>query len=152
MAAAFESKNLDLATHVEPFATRLIDQLGGVPIASSLDAWGPHGPDCVTNTHGDYPRKPSRRRSRSTSRPILRADAAIKADLPKAVDVLDAAKFYRVNKEILTAALPRQMPQVDLTKGGDKGMEIAVADMVQLGYLKTPPQIIDTKLLKEVLG
>ena len=44
------------------------------------------------------------------------------------------------------------MPQVDITKGGDKGMEIAVADMVQLGYLKSPPPIIDTKLLKEVLG
>src|SRR5262249_25707481 len=128
LAAAFESKNLDLATHVEPFATRLIDTLGGVPIASSLDAWGPHGPDCVTNTTARY----------LDSRPevikrylkaILRADAAIKADLPKAVDVLDAAKFYRVNKETLTAALPRQMPQVDITKGGEKGMEIAVADM-----------------------
>ena len=66
--------------------------------------------------------------------------------------MLDAAKFYRVNKQVLTAALPRQMPQVDITKGGDKGMEIAVADMVQLGYLKSPPPIIDTKLLKEVLG
>ena len=66
--------------------------------------------------------------------------------------MLDAAKFYRVNKQVLTSALPRQMPQVDITKGGDKGMEIAVADMVQLGYLKSPPPIIDTKLLKEVLG
>ena len=82
----------------------------------------------------------------------MRADAAIKADLPKAVDVLDAAKFYRVNKQVLTAALPRQMPQVDITKGGDKGMEIAVADMVQLGYLKAPPKIIDTTLLVQVLG
>ena len=50
--------------------------------------------------------------------------------MPKAVEVLDAAKFYRVDKATLTAALPRQMPQVDITKGGDKGMEIAVADMV----------------------
>jgi hypothetical protein len=31
-------------------------------------------------------------------------------------------------------------------------MEIAVADMVQLGYLKTLPQIVDTKLLKQVLA
>ena len=30
--------------------------------------------------------------------------------------------------------------------------EIAVADMVQLGYLKTPPQIVDTTLLKQVLA
>jgi len=150
LAAAFESKNLDLATHVEPFATRLIDTLGGVAIASSLDAWGPHGPDCVTNTTARYlDSKPEV--IKRYLKAILRADAAIKADLPKAVDVLDAAKFYRVNKETLTAALPRQMPQVDITKGGEKGMEIAVTDMVQLGYLKTPPQIVDTKLLKQVL-
>jgi NitT/TauT family transport system substrate-binding protein len=150
LAAAFEAKALDLATHVEPFATRLIDQLGGVPIASSLDAWGPHGPDCVTNTTARYlEAKPDV--IKRYLKAILRADAAIKADLPKAVEVLDAAKFYRVNKETLAAALPRQMPQVDITKGGDKGMEIAVADMVQLGYLKSPPQIIDTTLLKQVL-
>jgi NitT/TauT family transport system substrate-binding protein len=151
LAAAFESKNLELATHVEPFATRLVDQLGGVPIASSLDAWGPHGPDCVTNTTARYlESKPET--IKKYLKAILRADAAIKADLPKAVDVLDAAKFYRVNKEVLTAALPRQMPQVDITKGGAKGMEIAVADMVALGYLKSPPQIVDTKLLEQVLG
>jgi NitT/TauT family transport system substrate-binding protein len=151
LASAFESKNLDLATHVEPFATRLIDSLGGAPIWSSLDAWGPHGPDCVTNTTARYlDSKPEV--VKRYLKAILRADAAIKADLPKAVEVLDAAKFYRVNKETLAAALPRQMPQVDITKGGDKGMEIAVADMVTLGYLKTPPQIIDTKLLKQVLA
>jgi NitT/TauT family transport system substrate-binding protein len=151
LAAAFESKNLDLATHVEPFATRLIDQLGGVPIYSSLDAWGPHGPDCVTNTTARYlESKPET--LKKYLKAILRADAAIKADMPKAIDVLDRAKFYRVNKEVLTAALPRQMPQVDITKGGDKGMEIAVADMVKLGYLKAPPPIIDTTLLKQVLG
>jgi NitT/TauT family transport system substrate-binding protein len=151
LAAAFESKNLDLATHVEPFATRLIDQLGGAPIYSSLDAWGPHGPDCVTNTTARYlESKPET--IKKYLKAILRADAAIKADRPKAIEILDAAKFYRVNKEVLTAALPRQMPQVDITKGGDKGMEIAVADMVQLGYLKSPPPIIDTTLLKQVLG
>jgi NitT/TauT family transport system substrate-binding protein len=151
MAAAFEAKQLDLVTHVEPFATRLIDQLGGTPLASSLDAWGPHGPDCVTNTTARYlESKPET--IKKYLKAILRADAAIKADMPKAIEVLDAAKFYRVNKQVLTAALPRQMPQVDITKGGAKGMEIAVADMVQLGYLKTTPNVIDTKLLLQVLG
>ena len=151
MAAAFEAKAIDLVTHVEPFATRLIDQLGGVPLASNLDAWGPHGPDCVTNTTARFSRA-SRRCCERYLKALLRADAAIKADLPKAVEVLDAGKFYRVDKATLTAALPRQMPQVDITKGGDKGMEIAVADMVTLGYLKTAPKIIDTTLLKQALG
>jgi ABC-type nitrate/sulfonate/bicarbonate transport system substrate-binding protein len=151
MAAAFEAKAVDLVTHVEPFATRLVDQAGGIPIASSLDVWGPHGPDCVTNTTvrflERYPDAVTR-----YLKAILRADAAIKADMPRAVEILDAGKYYRVNKETLMAALPRQLPQVDISKGGDKGMEIAIADMVTLGYLKSVPPIIDTTLLKKVIG
>jgi ABC-type nitrate/sulfonate/bicarbonate transport system substrate-binding protein len=151
MAAAFEAKAIDVVTHVEPFATRLVDQLGGVALASSLDVWGQHGPDCVTNTSARFlERHPEA--LRRYIKAILRADAAIKADMPKAVDVLDAAKFYRVDKATLAAALPRQPPQVDITKGGDKGMEIAINDMVTLGYLKTAPNIIDVTLLKQVLG
>lgn len=151
LAAAYESKNLDLVTHVEPFATRLIDQLGGVPIASSLDTWGPHGPDCVTNTTARYLNAKPQVVVRYL-RAILKADAAIKADMPKAIDVLDASKFYRVTKDVLTAALPRQLPQVDITKGGDKGMEIALADMTKLGYIKQPVSIIDTRFLMQALG
>jgi len=151
MAAAFESKAVDLVTHVEPFATRLVDQAGGIPIASSLDVWGPHGPDCVTNTMVRFlERHPEA--VRRYLKAILRADAAIKADMPRAVEILDAGKYYRVNKETLAAALPRQMPQVDISKGGDRGMEIAIGDMVTLGYLKSVPPIIDTTVLKQVLG
>jgi ABC-type nitrate/sulfonate/bicarbonate transport system substrate-binding protein len=54
MAAAFESKAVDLVTHVEPFSTRLVDKLGGVPIASNQDVWGKDGPDCVTNARVDF--------------------------------------------------------------------------------------------------
>jgi hypothetical protein len=68
------------------------------------------------------------------------------------VEALDAGKYYRVDKATLAAALPRQPPQVDITQGGAKGMEIAINDMVTLGYLKTAPAIIDTTLLKQALG
>jgi hypothetical protein len=44
------------------------------------------------------------------------------------------------------------MPQVDISRGGDKGMEIAIADMVALGYLKSAPQgLIDMRFLREAL-
>ena len=61
MAAAFESKAVDVVTHVEPFATRLVDKLGGVPIASNPDVWGKDGPDCVTNARVDFLAKYPRR-------------------------------------------------------------------------------------------
>jgi NitT/TauT family transport system substrate-binding protein len=151
MASAFEAKAVDVVTHVEPFATRLVDKLGGVPLASNLDVWGPHGPDCVTKTSLRFLQSHPEALRRYV-KAILRADAAIKADMPKAVEMLDAGKYYRVDKATLTAALPRQKPQVDITQGGAKGMEIAIADMVKLGYLKSEPQIIDTTILKQAMS
>ena len=151
MAAAFESKAVDVVTHVEPFASRLVDKLGGVPLASNRDVRGKDGPDCVTNARADFiAQYPDA--TKKYLKALLRADAAIKADMPKAVDILDKGKYYRVDKETLAAALPRQTPQVDLTRGGDKGMEIAVADMVTLGYLKKAPEgVMDFRLLRETL-
>ena len=151
MASAFEAKALDVVTHVEPFATRLVDKLGGVPIASNLDTWGKDGPDCVTNARIDFLEKYPQAATRYM-KALLKADAAIKADPAKAVDVLDASKFYRVDKETLRAALPRQRPQVNLIGAGEAGMRTAIADMTTLGYIKSvPANMIDFRFLKDAL-
>ncbi len=57
MAAAFEAKAVDLVTHVEPFSTKLVDQLGGIAVTSNLAVWGPDGPDCVTGARADFIQK-----------------------------------------------------------------------------------------------
>ena len=151
MASAFEAKALDVVTHVEPFATRLIDKLGGVAIASNLDTWGKDGPDCVTNARIDFLEKYPQAATRYM-KALLKADAAIKANPAKAVDVLDASKFYRVDKETLRAALPRQRPQVNLIGAGEAGMRTAIADMTTLGYIKkVPDNLIDFRFLKDAL-
>src|SRR5688572_10245563 len=151
MASAFEAKAVDVVTHVEPFATRLVDKLGGVPIASNLDTWGKDGPDCVTNARIDFIEKYPQAVTKYM-RALLKADAAIKANAAKAVEVLDASKFYRVDKETLRSALPRQMPQVNLIGAGETGMRTAIADMTTLGYIKTvPANLIDFKYLRDAL-
>jgi NitT/TauT family transport system substrate-binding protein len=151
MASAFEAKAVDVVTHVEPFATRLIDKLGGVPIASNLDTWGKDGPDCVTNARIDFLEKYPQAATKYM-KALLKADAAIKANPAKAVDVLDASKFYRVDKETLRAALPRQRPQVNLIGSGEEGMRVAIADMTTLGYIKSvPANLIDFRFLKDAL-
>ena len=151
MASAFEAKAVDVVTHVEPFATRLVDKLGGVPIASNLDTWGKDGPDCVTNARIDFIEKYPQATTRYL-RALLKADAAIKANRDKAVEVLDASKFYRVDKETLRSALPRQMPQVNLIGAGEAGMRTAIADMTTLGYIKTvPANLIDFRFLRDAL-
>jgi NitT/TauT family transport system substrate-binding protein len=151
MASAFEAKAVDVVTHVEPFATRLIDKLGGVPIASNLDTWGKDGPDCVTNARIDFLEKYPAAATKYM-KALLRADAEIKANPAKAVDVLDASKFYRVDKDTLRAALPRQRPQVNLIGSGEAGMRVAIADMTTLGYIKSvPANLIDFRFLKDAL-
>ena len=56
------------------------------------------------------------------------------------------------SSKTLRAALPRQLPQVDLTRGGDKGMQIAIADMTTLGYIKkVPDNVMDFRQLREAL-
>ena len=151
MASAFEAKAVDLVTHVEPFATRLVDKLGGAVIASNLDTWGKDGPDCVTNARTDFLEKyPDA--ARRYLRALLKADAAIKADREKAVDILDKGKYYRVDRDTLRSALPRQMPQVNLIGAGEEGMQVAIKDMTTLGYIKqVPPTLIDFRFLKDAL-
>lgn len=150
MAAAFEAKAVDVVTHVEPFATNLVDKMGGVPIASNLETWGKDGPDCVTNARQDFiASHPDA--TRRYLRVLLKADRAIRADMAAAVEVLDKGKYYRVDKATLAASLPRQLPQVDLTRGGDKGMEVAINDMLTLGYVKKVPEVLDLRLLRETL-
>ena len=151
MASAFEAKAVDVVTHVEPFATRLVDKLGGVPIASNLDTWGKDGPDCVTNARVDFLEKHPQAATRYL-RALLKADAEIKKNRDKAVEVLDASKFYRVDKDTLRAALPRQMPQVNLIGAGETGMRTAIDDMRTLGYIKNvPANLIDFRFLKEAM-
>jgi NitT/TauT family transport system substrate-binding protein len=151
MASAFEAKQVDLVTHVEPFATRLVDKLGGVPVASNLDTWGKDGPDCVTNARIDFIEKYPEA-TRRYLRALLKADAAIKADRDKAVEILDKGKYYRVDRDTLRAALPRQMPQVNLVGAGEAGMHTAIADMTTLGYIKNvPANLIDFKYLQAAL-
>jgi len=150
MASAFEAKAVDLVTHVEPFATRLVDKLGGVPIASNLDTWGKDGPDCVTNARIDFIEKYPEA-TRRYLRALVKADAAIKADREKAVDILDKGKYYRVDRDTLRAALPRQMPQVNLVGAGEAGMQTAIKDMTALGYIKkVPANLIDFRFLRDV--
>jgi len=150
MLAAFQQKQVDVVTHVEPYATMLIDKYGGVPLGNSFDVWGADSPDCVVSVREDF-LKQYPETVKKYLRALLRADAFIKSNQGEAVEVLDAAHYYKVDKETLRAAIPRQPPGVDL-RNGVKGMDTAINDMVSLGYLKTKPaNVVDLSLLEEVI-
>jgi NitT/TauT family transport system substrate-binding protein len=150
MLAAFQNKEVDVVTHVEPYATMLIDQYGGIPIGNSFEVWGEGSPDCVISVEGEFLAKYPGTVEKYL-RAVLRADAWIKANREDAVNLLDEKKYYKVDKATIASALPRQMPGVDLRQGV-KGMDIAINDMVSLGYIKKKPEnVVDLTILEKVL-
>lgn len=151
MLAAFQNKDVDVVTHVEPYATMLIDKCGGVPLGTSFDVWGVGSPDCVISTDAEFLKKYPVTVEKYV-RAVLRADAWIKANRDEAVNLLDEKHYYKVDKATLASALPRQMPGVDLRQGV-KGMDIAINDMVSLGYIKKKPEnVVDLSILEKVAG
>ena len=50
--------------------------------------------------------------------------------------MLDASQVLPRRQGHAAAALPRQMPQVNLIGAGEEGMRTAIADMTTLGYIK----------------
>ena len=150
MLAAFKNKEVDVVTHVEPFVTQLLDS-GGIELSNSREAWGALSPDCVVSARNDFVAdNPDVVRRYVTA--ILRADREIKANLPAAVDVLDKGRYYKVTRTVLAQALPRQLPGVDLTRS-EPGMNRAIADMLELGYLKKSPSgVVDLTILRQLLA
>jgi NitT/TauT family transport system substrate-binding protein len=151
MLAAFQNKEVDVVTHVEPYATMLIEKYGGIPIGNSFDVWGEGSPDCVVSVNGDFLAKYPGTVEKYV-RAVLRADAWIKANRDAAINLLDEKKYYKVDKATIGSALPRQMPGVDLRQGVN-GMNVAINDMVSLGYIKKKPEnVVDLSILEKVVN
>jgi hypothetical protein len=52
----------------------------------------------------------------------------------------DDGKYYRMDKATLTAALPRQMPQVDISKGGATNMSFHLKELDRANVLSATRQ------------
>lgn len=150
MLAAFKNGDVDVVTHVEPFVSELLIG-GGVELSNSREAWGKVSPDCVISARSDFVTdNPDVVKKYLTA--VLQADHEIKADMPAAVETLDKGRYYKVSREILAKALPRQLPGVDLTQS-EEAMNYAIADMLELGYLKNKPaNVVDLSILRQVLA
>ena len=149
MMAAFENKQVDVITHVEPYAT-MLEKKGAVRIGDSTQTWGQGSPDCVVSVKEEFLKKYPETVKRYI-RAILKADGFIKKDMKKAAEIVYAGGFYKVDKESYIAALPRQLPGVDLRKGVS-GMKKAVGHLVKMGYMKKAPEnLVDLSILEEVI-
>lgn len=150
MSAAFVKGDIDVVSHIEPYASQLEVEQGAVVLARSADTWGSGSPECVTSVRTDF-LKAHPEAVRRYIRALLRADAFIKADREKALDVMEASKVWKVNRQELALSLTHQGPGVDLTRNA-KQMDRGINDMLKLGYLKSiPADLVDLSLLEGVV-
>jgi len=128
----------------------LSDKYNGVRVADSVLVWGKGSPDCVVSVKAEFLKKyPGT--VKKYIRAILRADDFIKQDMNRAADLLDTGHHYKVDRDTIAAALPRQPPSVDL-RPGLKYMKKGIDDMVKLGYLKQVPEdVLELGILEEVV-
>lgn len=150
MTAAFVNGDIDVVSHIEPYASQLEVEQGAVVIARSSDIWGSGSPDCVTAVRTDF-LKTHPDAVKRYIRALLRADAFIKANREKALDIMEASKIWKVNRQVLARSLNHQAPGVDLTRNANL-MDRGINDMLKLGYLKSKhSDLVDLSLLEEVV-
>jgi NitT/TauT family transport system substrate-binding protein len=150
MSDAFIKGEIDVVSHIEPYVSKLVDEVGAVVLAKSSDVWGEGSAECVTSFSSKFLDEHPKA-VKAYIRAMLKADRFIKEHPEEALRVLEKSKVWKVSLTQLAAALRNQPPGVDLLKSRNS-MSRGVQDMVKLGYVKILPEnVIDLSILKSVL-
>jgi ABC-type nitrate/sulfonate/bicarbonate transport system substrate-binding protein len=107
---AAKHRQIDAATHVEPFATDLVENAGMFRVLRSKDLWGDH-PDAVLLTTRNIAARYGPALRELLAR-LTKMEAEIKADPIKAADTL--APFYNMGPGQLRGILGFQEPRIDI--------------------------------------
>jgi NitT/TauT family transport system substrate-binding protein len=143
MGEALIEGTADVCSLAQPYAQSVVDQANGTYLGDSNGAWGPEASDCViTSTDPFISREPT---LLAEYLAILRQSAKIlESDYEAAVAEL--VPIYGAEKEILSVALNRQVPQPIMDDTAVQSLRNGVGYLVDLGYLQ-PEQ---TNLIDEV--
>ncbi len=134
MVQAFKSKQIDVLSHIKPYTTELKQTMGAVSLGTNADVWGEGTPNCVLMGMRPYI---------DANGPAIRAfiDALTKGyqygrQFPaEAAAALDSGRYYQVARQVLEQAL-REQPEQFLATPNEKGLGVAIGDLVALGYMK----------------
>jgi len=149
MVQSFQTKQVDILSHIKPYTTEMIVNYGAKSLATNSDVWGEGTPNCTVAVMDDFMNKYP-----GTCKAYLRAlrkGFQLMVDYPeKAVDLLEKGNYYKVSKEVLLYAMKNQPKKVVLRPNAD-GMMLAINAMVKAGYIKQPTEnIIYTGFLDEI--
>lgn len=145
MGEALANGSLDVCTLAQPYAESVVRQAGGIYLSDSTAVWGPEAADCVITTH----EKTSKEQA-DTLKAYLRVlqDSAnyLKSNYDAALDKLQP--IYGAPRDVLAAALKRQVPHPVISKAGVQGLRNGGKYLVELGYFKENPvdKVLDLRL------
>ena len=147
---AFGAGKLDAITHVEPYATKAVRELGAIRLASGQSVWGGDHPDCVL-TASDRIIKNDPNIVRAVIAGMMRAEASIEGNLDSAL-LKVVGKYYKTDIADLKNAAHSQPPGIDIR---DRTTFITdrFKDLKDLRYIKDvpPTPVVDFSFLDQVI-
>ena len=151
MINAFATGRVQAITHVEPYATQVVQKFGGKKLASGKDIWKGDHPDCVL-TVSEKVLKQNPALVKGVIRAMLRAQLRIETD--RETTVKEAlGKYYKADFPDVLMAAEAQPPGVDI-RSKLSFMTDRFHDLQKLNYVKpekTLNCLIDFSLLEEVV-
>lgn len=148
MVQSFQTKQIDILSHIKPYTTNLEVNYGAQVLTNSDIIWGEGTPNttvAVLNDFADtYPET-----VKAYLRGIDRGLTYMKESPEAAADLLDKYNYYKLEKTVLLKAI---MTQQNATLIPNKdGMMLAISDMTQQGYINEPKvDIILSSFLEEI--
>jgi ABC-type nitrate/sulfonate/bicarbonate transport system substrate-binding protein len=150
MVQAFQTNQIDILSHIKPYTTDLILNYNATRLTDNSEVWGKGTPNCTVAVMKEFMIKYPKT-VEAYLRGLFRGFDLIVKDPERATALLEKGGYYKVDPKVLLYAFQHQPKEIVL-EPNVQGMEIAIGDMVNQGYIKKPTvQVVDTTLLQEVL-
>lgn len=151
LANALVNGNVDVISHIEPYATQVVRKAGGNVLSDGRGLYGAGYPDCVLAASETMIQE-NPDVVKAVIRGMFEAEVFIENDFQAAAEQT-VGKYYQTDLEDLVSAAKSQPPGVDIR---DKQQFILDRSetMQALNYIEqaAAPELFDFSLLEEVIG
>lgn len=149
MVQTFQTKQIDVLSHIKPYTTNLIVNEGAKVLTDNSKIWGYGTPNCTVSIMEEFGKKYPET-VKAYLRAIKKGFELVVNNPERAAELLDGGNYYKVEKDVLLYAFKTQPKEVIL-KPDIEGMMIAISDLFNAGYIKKPEKnIVDTKFLDAI--
>jgi ABC-type nitrate/sulfonate/bicarbonate transport system substrate-binding protein len=146
MVQSFQTKQVDILSHIKPYTTDMIVNHGAKPLCTNSDIWGEGTPNCTQNVMASFMDKyPGTCKAYLGA--IQKGWEYIVSNPEESADMLVKGNYYKVDKAVLLYALNNQPKKVEMELN-QQGIALAINALVKANYIEKPKEnIIDTRFI-----